>query len=364
MKYKILKKINLRKIILLILFIPILLFAQINNINDLLPWDTADKLLDCIKTDLDSLTNMVYINSQRIDADTVFTTISYDTAIITERIYIISTDDTVFSAGTASNNNKVVIDSSGRIITIGALVVGSEVFMGNASTDTTEIYGITRFRQPIYFDSTGANRTIDLSAEDERSWSKYWLYMDNVQFLRRNGWFQINTVYALTSYYLAEPGFYKIGEGLNGSLANSGMLGYESADANANMVILTMPNGGAAKVPVFLFADSSYYRVSGGLNLGWFDGITDPSVAILSNLTDGAMRIAGQVGADSLAGFYSYGVNKGFHFYDDVKIDSTLRLAPIATPANPVEGEFFVTSTGDSMGVYLASGWKWFIGGE
>ena len=41
-----------------------------------------------------------------------------------------------------------------------------------------------------------------------------------------------------------------------------------------------------------------------------------------------------------------------------------VKITAGAAPGSPVEGQMCITSTGDSMGVYLASGWKWFIAGE
>jgi len=42
----------------------------------------------------------------------------------------------------------------------------------------------------------------------------------------------------------------------------------------------------------------------------------------------------------------------------------SVRVLPGAVPTAPDEGQICITTTGDSMGVYLASGWKWFIAGE
>ena len=42
----------------------------------------------------------------------------------------------------------------------------------------------------------------------------------------------------------------------------------------------------------------------------------------------------------------------------------SVRILPGAVPTAPDEGQMCITSTGDSLGVYLASGWKWFVAGE
>ena len=351
-------------LMLFLLALPVLVSGQWNsNIVNKENWWTATQHFDSLYVEV---TIVDYIDVEVIEVDSMVLGVGHE-IMFEPGTYIYSPEDgKLFVAA----NDIIIWEASADSFHVnvrssfdGSALFYGEVFLGNAATDTTEIYGITRFRQPVYFDSTGANRTIDLSAEDDGDASKFWFWAASNNYWRRNGRLTASAILTYT-YYLFDDCVYHIGGSINATYANAGALSYETADADANLVLLTMPNGGAVDVPVFLFADSSYYRVTGGLDLGFFNGITDPSVAILSSLTDGAMRIAGQVAGDSLAGFYSHGVNKGFHFYDDVKIDSTLRLAPIATPANPIEGQFFITSTGDSLGVYLASGWKWFIGGE
>ncbi|MBI4435303.1 hypothetical protein HY630_01395, partial [Candidatus Uhrbacteria bacterium] len=54
---------------------------------------------------------------------------------------------------------------------------------------------------------------------------------------------------------------------------------WETADANANEMLIVMPEGGATNVPVMVVADVSALNV----DLGLFDGVTDPTIAILSD---------------------------------------------------------------------------------
>jgi hypothetical protein len=54
---------------------------------------------------------------------------------------------------------------------------------------------------------------------------------------------------------------------------------WESADNDARTVFLELPEGSANDVPVFTIGDDSMVN----LNLGFFDGVTDPSIAILSD---------------------------------------------------------------------------------
>lgn len=57
------------------------------------------------------------------------------------------------------------------------------------------------------------------------------------------------------------------------------LLYWASIDANANLFMLVMPEGGAVKVPVFAVGDSTAYNK----DLGLFNGVTDPTFAILSD---------------------------------------------------------------------------------
>jgi len=54
-------------------------------------------------------------------------------------------------------------------------------------------------------------------------------------------------------------------------------LGYETADANANALILALPDGGAIDVPVWIVGDQSILDA----DLGFFDGVTEPRIAIV-----------------------------------------------------------------------------------
>jgi len=56
-------------------------------------------------------------------------------------------------------------------------------------------------------------------------------------------------------------------------------LRWETADGNANALQFALPNGGATNVPVIAIGDAGI----DGANLGFFSGITDPSVALISS---------------------------------------------------------------------------------
>jgi len=58
--------------------------------------------------------------------------------------------------------------------------------------------------------------------------------------------------------------------------------GWETADPNANALILTLPEGTATDVPIFIVGDASILNQ----NLGWFDGIAEPSIATVDDDKD------------------------------------------------------------------------------
>ena len=59
-------------------------------------------------------------------------------------------------------------------------------------------------------------------------------------------------------------------------------LGWETADANANALVLALPEGGATDVPVFVIGDASILNA----DLGWFNGVTEPRVAVVDDDKD------------------------------------------------------------------------------
>ena len=57
---------------------------------------------------------------------------------------------------------------------------------------------------------------------------------------------------------------------------------WETADPNANALVFALPDGGATDVPVIVIGDQSVLNV----DLGFFDGITEPSVAVVDGDLD------------------------------------------------------------------------------
>src|SRR3990167_694027 len=54
---------------------------------------------------------------------------------------------------------------------------------------------------------------------------------------------------------------------------------YETADANANLLLCAAPEGGGTDVPGFVWGDASAENV----DLGFFNGLTDPFIGVLSD---------------------------------------------------------------------------------
>lgn len=63
---------------------------------------------------------------------------------------------------------------------------------------------------------------------------------------------------------------------------------WETADANANAMLISLPAGDATNVPVLVIGDDTALNA----DLGLFDGITDPSIAVLSDDATKAMRLS------------------------------------------------------------------------
>jgi len=65
-------------------------------------------------------------------------------------------------------------------------------------------------------------------------------------------------------------------------------LRWETKDANANALLLALPEGGAVDVPVLILADASAEDV----DLGMFNGVTEPTLAILDDSHTRYMKVA------------------------------------------------------------------------
>tara|TARA_Y100000310_G_scaffold144390_1_gene143649 strand:+ start:21189 stop:21995 length:807 start_codon:yes stop_codon:yes gene_type:complete len=97
-------------------------------------------------------------------------------------------------------------------------------------------------------------------------------------------------------------------------------LKYNVDDANANLLMLLFPEGGAVDVPVFVLGDATTDK-----DLTFFNGITEPTLAIINDAGDAYVSL--DAGDDSVA------TAKGLYFYlaadEDVEI---INLSVTGTP--------------------------------
>lgn len=92
------------------------------------------------------------------------------------------------------------------------------------------------------------------------------------------------TLRANTSLFLPDNISLMLG---NSSASPDARILWSTDDANANALLFALPAGGAINVPVAIFGDNTALS----LDLGLFNGITDPSVAVLSNDATKAIRM-------------------------------------------------------------------------
>jgi hypothetical protein len=103
----------------------------------------------------------------------------------------------------------------------------------------------------------------------------------------------------------------------NTSAAPNVRLLWETADANANELILSLPAGGAVDVPVFVIGDDTLYAK----DLGLFNGVTNPTIAVV----DGAATTALSIQYDNIA-FGGLTTSDSFISYDKTMAQMLLLL--------------------------------------
>ncbi len=96
---------------------------------------------------------------------------------------------------------------------------------------------------------------------------------------------------------------------------------YETADANANALILALPDGGATDVPVFAIGDQGILNK----DLGFFNGITLPMVAVIDADEDSWIGLTYQ--ADDVAAIKS---NRSIALMPSGDTDDYLTIATVS----------------------------------
>ena len=138
--------------------------------------------------------------------------------------------------------------------------------------------------------------------------------------------------------------------------------GWETADANANALILALPEGGGTDVPVFLIGDATLLN----LDLGLYDGFTEPTLGFVDdagsaswfisiNSSDEAIFnnatkyvIDNMVEATKTQGSAAADGTRYFDFEANVSVDP-------AASAEVNAGYFAYNQTGGSNGTYIAN---------
>lgn len=164
----------------------------------------------------------------------------------------------------------------------GDLTVGdtTRVTMGGAANDSGIVFG-----------SLGtATRMIDGSSSGLSGSSDYWAYLSSTNYWSADGSIRCSgnlsigeakqlqiasTVIGYTStggLYLADGKYYAVGSGVDSRIY------WETADSNANVMAIALPNGGATNIPVLIVGDQGILSN----DLGWFDGQTIPRLAMVA----------------------------------------------------------------------------------
>lgn len=173
------------------------------------------------------------------------------------------------------------------------------------------ISGITTHGTSVKFDSAGNGAMsnaayLDFTLADNASASIYWLYASSTNYWTTDGNFKFSKTGYIGSLYF------------NGTYRYIGL---------------------ATSGPKIKWDQSPYY--------------------LTLDTDDGAQYYPIRIGCTD---------NDAFTTFDSSGVGTFpiggLKITPGAIPGSPVEGQFCLTTTGDSLGVYLASGWKWFIAGE
>ena len=108
-------------------------------------------------------------------------------------------------------------------------------------------------------------------------------------YFRTNALFYGSTYWYSTAYTQDD-----VSIGFGGSI--DAKLYYESRDANAMSLFLALPNAGAVDVPVLVIGDQGIGDAGADtVGLGWFDGITEPSIALVNAAENAYVRYGSTV---------------------------------------------------------------------
>jgi hypothetical protein len=273
--------------------------------------------------------------------------------------YSMEAGDTLLLEG-KSGNTYILCRAGGDTM---GFYVGNSLYQ---SLRNSEI----RFFVPTVYD-TGAsqsavNRVLDMSMYNDGSGSKYWYFFSTNCYARRDGLIASPAFYASQSYLTADDIAYNLGAGSTVQ-TNVGKMLWETADANANCVFLTMPEGGGTDVPVWVFGDSTILNK----DLGWFNGVTEPLGVWVDDDADSWVGITFL--SDDTPGIKYGGASNSFGINGDLTVSDETNLGDAITDTVvlagllqlPDEGKIFFNTDLDN---YLYTPGNdtidWFIDGR
>jgi len=221
---------------------------------------------------LDTLKGLLVLVSQKALIDTLYWDSDYNTYIVggvdLQRLFTGGVQAWIVGNNGFQISRDVTMDS--------VLIVSGETFLGDDLTDTTTVYRV-QHKGSVMFDSLAAGtHYLDFSLADNASASTYWLYANSNNYWATDGSFKAQTISALTEITVADDKWLTVGTSSDAAFM------WETADENANELIVYLPEGGVTNVPVWVFGDASIYNV----DLGWFDGITEPRFVVVDDDAD------------------------------------------------------------------------------
>jgi len=310
----------MRKLFLLLLLIPLICWGQFDawknvprlNIDN--TWSGCNCFLgDVMVTylEVDSVV-VVYENSTYVDADSVM-------LCSPGRLYFGDTNDYLTESSDGVLDFYLGGSQITRINSTGFTSYG-RTYLGDASTDTVELYGVSNHKAISYWGSGG--------------------------YITASSGLQMVGITATSAYYLPDAARYWIGNGTSAVDSSAGSMYWHTSDADANCWAFRTTEGGTVDVPVWIFTDST----AKGKDFGWFDGVTEPRIAITDDDVDSWLGIGHT--ADDKPALMIGGANKSLTLPNAL----TLQLHTIAA-GDSVFLNTIVDAADSILKIYNGSTW-------
>jgi len=285
---------------------------------------------------IDTLRGLTVLVSQKAKIDTLYWDSDFNT-------YTVGGDDLqrLFTGGVQAwviGNNGFQIN---RDVTMDSVVIISgETFLGDTLTDTTTVYRV-QHKGSVMFDILEAGtKYLDFSLANNASATTYWLYANSSNYWSTSGTLNASVIRGNSEVTVGDDKYITLG-----TYSEAAFM-WETADANANELIIYLPEGGATDVPVGVFGDASILNV----NLGWFNGVTEPRWVVVDDDADSWVGISHS--ADDTPAIMIGGAAKSFTLPNAL----TLQLHTIAT-GDSVVFNFILDATDSTLKYYDNAGW-------